>query len=651
MATGRAARTAETRLGLDRLHVLSALVLCVAAGIVARLAYLQIFNAGTFATLAESQRTRTADLLPRRGTIALSEEGDARLFPIATTRRTATAFAVPRDIKDLDRTVERLVDIILQFEQREEERRERLLVGTGQFTPKEAEDRRNERARVTEAEQKEHKEGRRLELLNDFRKRLGNPLDPYEPLVASFQKLDDIAIAQLRSADLPGIVLQDVPERYYPERTLAAHVLGIVRGDGIETKGEYGLESALDRVLQGAAGYLESERDVIGRWISVGGVELVPARDGADVVLTLDRVVQTVAESVAKEGREKFKAERASIIVMDPTTGGITAMANYPTFDPNFFGDIRDVGILRNSAVSDLFEPGSIFKPIIMSIALDQGLVTPQTTMEDRGPLHIGGFVIDTYDGKHFGTTTMTEILEHSNNVGMVWVAQKIGAEKLYAALRRFGIGDKTGIPLADEGSRSLPSPDTWSKATLATVGFGQSVVVTPLQILTANGALINGGKLLEPHIVKEVRYADGRVDTVERDVIREVVSPETSTRISAMMTSVVENGVGQLAKVKGYYVGGKTGTAQVVDPATGRYASDRKVISFIGFAPAENPKFIALIKLDNPQGLSFASGTAAPMFHDLAERLLDYYRVPPSRDTVEDPLKKIKEPPGARAG
>jgi cell division protein FtsI/penicillin-binding protein 2 len=372
-------------------------------------------------------------------------------------------------------------------------------------------------------------------------------------------------------------------------------------------------------------------------------VDLRPAQDGAEVVLTIDRVVQTVAESVIREGREKYRAERASVIVMDPATGDIKALANYPTFDPNYPGDIRDVGVLQNSVVSDLFEPGSVFKPLVMASAMDLGLVSPHTTMEDRGPLTIGGFTIDTYDGKHGGTITMTQILEQSNNVGMVWVAQQVGAERLYAALRRFGIGDRTGVPLANEAGRALLTPEEWTKTRLATIGFGQSVVVTPLQILTASAALVNGGKLFEPRIIKEIRHGDGRVETFEPKVIRHAINPETATRVSAMLTSVVEKGVAQLAKVPGYYVGGKTGTAQVVDPGTGRYSSDRKIISFFGFAPAEQPKFLVLIKLDNPAGLSFASGTAAPMFRDLATRLLDYYRVPPTKASVADPLKALK--------
>lgn len=634
----------------DRFRVLVVLVLLVFAGILARLGYLQVVQARTYHALAESQRTKTSDLLPRRGTVYLSEEGSGKPFPVATTRNVLTAFAVPRDIKDLDTTVDRLVDILLGFEKREEERRLSLWAATGALTPAELAERRAERAEVPPEDRERREEERRLGLSNDLRRRLGNPLDPYEPLVASYERLDPEAIAELESADLPGIEFREVPERYAPEGTLAAHVLGIVRAEGFRANGEYGIEGFMDDLLTGDAGFLAEERDVVGRWISVGGVNLRSAKDGADLVLTLDRIVQMTAERVAQEGRERYRAEQATVIVMDPSTGAITALANTPTFDPSHFGDVLDVGTLRNAAISDLFEPGSAFKPLVMAVAMDRGVVDPWTTMVDSGPLRIGGFTIDTYDGKHHGRVTMTEVLEHSNNVGMVWVAQQVGAEALYGGLRRLGIGEKTGVPLEGEAVQSLPPPDTWDRTRLATVGFGQGVTVTPLQVLTASAALVNGGTLYAPRIIREIRHPDGRVETVEPRRIRQAVAPETATRVSAMLTSVVEKGVGQLAKVAGYYVGGKTGTAQVVDPETGRYARDRKIISFIGFAPAEDPRFIALIVLKNPAGLSLASGTAAPMFRDLARQLLEYYRIPPSRGEIPDPIKALRRGPRGSA-
>lgn len=597
-----------------------------------RLGYLQIFQSDKYMALAENQRTRTSDLLPRRGSILFSEKDNLPAYSVATTRQAESAYVEPRAIKNLDYTVGVLAEIIGNYNKRETSRRQKLMDDAGQYTAEEIEARKKEEEKVSPDEKKKQEEQAKVDLINTLRNKLSNPKDPYEPLIASYQKFDDQLLRDLKATNLPEIHFEKYYDRYYPEETLASQVIGYVHQDGVNVRGEYGIEGAMNNVLQGRSGFMEAERDVIGRLISVSSMDLKPAEDGADIVLTIDRVIQTYAEEVAKQGRDKFGAEKASIIVADPYTGEIKAIANYPTFDPNHFGDIRDVSVMRNNAILDVFEPGSIFKPLVMAIAIDLGLVTPNTTMNDAGPLHVGKYTINTFNGKHLGTITMTQILEQSNNVGMVWVAQKIGAEKLFEGLRHFGIGDKTGLPLTGEAARALPLPDTWSEVKLDTISFGQGVVVTPMQMLVSDMTVINGGQLLEPHIIKEIRYPGGESEKTETKLIRQVVSKETAEKVKSMLTSVVENGVAGLAKVKGYYVGGKTGTAQVADPETGKYSADKKIISFFGFAPSEKPKFAVLIILDNPKGLSFASGTAAPMFHDLASKLLNYYMVPPTR-------------------
>lgn len=626
---------------VDRFAWLHLLAFGLFALLAARLGYLQILRTDYFTALAEAQRVRTSSLLPARGSLFLSERGSERPILVGTTRLTPSAYAVPRDIKNAERAAEVIADSIFRYETRAFERRERILVDTGQITKEEGEELRKAREQRSPKEKLEADDRRRQELKNDLVRRLGDPTDPYEPILPGGEQLDAEALAELQSANIPGVAFREVPERAYPEGTLAAHVLGFVRDVGGGGRGEYGLEGHLDRVLRGEAGLAEAERDVAGRLISVGNSSLIPPEHGADIILTIDRVLQTTAEEAAKAGREQFKADRAQVAIMDPNTGSLLAMAAYPTFDPNDPGAIRDVGIFQNPLVSDLFEPGSVFKPLVVAAALDHGLVEPDTTMEDRGPVRIGPYTINTYDGKHHGTVTITQILEHSNNVGMVWVAQRVGAERLYQFLRRLGIGDRSGVPLEGEVAASLPLPDTWGDTRLATVGFGQGIVTTPLQVLTGTAALVNGGRLLQPYLVKAVRTPDGRVEETKPKVVRQATLPETSTKLRAMLASVVERGVAVRAAVPGYYVGGKTGTAQVTDPKTGRYSAEDKIISFIGFAPVDNPAFIAMIKLDNPAGLSFASGTAAPMFGTLAKRVLEYLRLPPSRPEVEDPLRQ----------
>ena len=238
----------------------------------------------------------------------------------------------------------------------------------------------------------------------------------------------------------------------------------------------------------------------------------------------------------------------------------------------------------------------------------------------------------------------MTNILEKSNNVGMVWVAQKMGSQRMYDYLRRFGIGERTGIELEGETQTNLGEPQYWSDAQQATTGFGQGIVVTPIQALNAIDAIANNGMLMQPHIVDNIRSSSGDIQTIAPTTVRQVITPDTASKVSAMMVSVIENGVGISAKIPGYYMAGKTGTAQVADPTTGKYSTTDKIITFAGFGPVPDPQFSILIKLDNPYGLSFASGTSAPMFKDLAQKLLTYYQVPPSYD-ASAPQPKFQVP------
>ncbi|MEX2055084.1 MAG: penicillin-binding protein 2, partial [Candidatus Andersenbacteria bacterium] len=363
---------------------------------------------------------------------------------------------------------------------------------------------------------------------------------------------------------------------------------------------------------------------------------------------TIDRVVQSIIEEELKSGVEKYGAERGSVIIMHPQTGAILGMATYPTFDPNYYYAISDAKVQLNPTVSEIFEPGSILKPVIMAAALEEGTATPDTTFVDNGPVQVAEYRIDTFDGKHHGTQTMTQVLEQSNNIGMVWVAQQLGAEVMYDYFRRFGLGEKTGVELEGETQNQLPDPTDWNVTTVATTSFGQGIALTPLQALNAINVLANEGKLMQPRIVDEVRYSDGKVEESAPQAVRQVVSGETADKLAAMMVSVIENGVATLARVPGYYLAGKTGTAQVPDER-GKYSADRKIISFVGFGPVEDPKFSVLIKLDNPAGLSLASGTAAPMFKNISEKILKYYQIPPSYEATQRPKFKVTDTTNGR--
>ncbi len=611
-----------------RVWLLTVGVLVVITGLASRLAYLQMVRSRYFNVVAVSQRQQAAELAPARGTIYLQERGTEELFPVAVNDRAWIGYAVPREMSDPLQVATELAPAIFEFRQRQRQRNIKIMFETGQATAEEE----------TAVEQ-QAKENEIAALREELFRKFDKHSDPYEPFLKFYEVMDEKLKTFLDERKLTGIVLEETTNRVYPENSLAAQVLGYVGWQDDIKIGRYGVEGFFDRLLAGDWGFFSMEKDASGQFIGVGSRDFEPAQDGADVILTIDRVVQSVIEDELKDGVKRYGAERGSVIVMDPKTGTVLGMSTYPTYDPNYYYAINEPRVQLNPVVSEIFEPGSVLKPAIMASAIDAGLVTPESTFVDSGPVRVADRTINTYDGKHYGVQTMTQILEKSNNVGMVWVGQKLGAEAMYDYLRRFGLGEKTGIELEGETQSTLAPPDKWNVTTTATTAFGQGVAVTPLQALNAINALANDGVLMQPRIVAGIRPKDGMEEKTQAVQVRQVVSPATASELSAMMVSVIENGVAALAKVPGYYMAGKTGTAQVPDE-TGHYDPDRKIISFVGFGPVDRPVFSVMIKLDNPAGLSFASGTAAPMFRHIAEKLLNYYQISPDYDAEKKPPK-----------
>lgn len=612
-------------------------VLMVALGLlffvlVIRLATLQLIRHDYYLEVADNQRKRASELLPHRGTIYVSEGADHELYPVASNVQAWIAYAVPRNMDKPEEIAGELAPALYAYRQRQQDRTQNILNQTGQLLkipkPPSATPTPEITPTPTALPDDQAVDILKQELIKKFDQRT----DPYEPILKPYEVLDDDLRKFLDDKKYKGIVLEQDERRVYPEGSLLAHVLGYVGFDGETRKGKYGLEGFFDNALEGDLGWLSGEKDTNGSFIGVGVNEFRAAQDGADIKLTVDRVVQSYIEKELVSGVQKYGAERGSVIVMDPKTGAILGMATYPTFDPNTYYAVSNGGVQTNPVVSDIFEPGSILKPLIMSAGINESIVKPSTTMVDSGPVKVAKYTINTFDGKHYGVQTMTQVLEQSNNVGMVWLGQQIGAQTMYDYLRRFGLGERTGVELEGETQTNLLEPGRWNVATIATTSFGQGIAVTPLQALNAINAIANGGALTQPHIVDEIESSDGQTKTTKPVIVRQVIQPKTASEVSQMMVSVVENGVGRSARVPGYYMAGKTGTAQVPDDR-GKYSPDRKIISFVGFGPIEDPKFSILIKLDNPAGLSFASGTAAPMFHTIAQELLNYYQIPPSYD------------------
>lgn len=464
---------------------------------------------------------------------------------------------------------------------------------------------------------------------------VGKPQDEIErllrgdaPWVSLATRITPEQSAKVRALDLYAVGLESSPARTYPNGRLAAHVLGFTNYEGA---GTYGVEGEYDHLLQGDPGTVTYERDPSGNWLAVARQQVTPARSGADVQLTLDSTIQYYAEQELHRVVREQDAKGGTIIVMRPTTGEILAMASAPDFAPGDFTAVRNPAAFTNPAISRIFEPGSTFKILTMAAGLAEGVITPDTRINDEGVWYVHGSKIMNWDLRPHPNESMTEVLMNSANVGAAWVSSRVGEDAYYKRLRSFGIGRPTGIDLQGEEDGILldPSDPSWSPVNLYTSGYGQGgVAVTPLQLITAQSAVANGGLLMRPYVVSKVTR-DGKVVRENKPtVIRRVLEPEVAETLKGMMQTVVEQGEYQVARMDGYAIGGKTGTASILK--NGEYDPELTVASFIGYSPVEDPKFIVLVKVDEPKKSPWGSEVAAPAFKNLARRLYAYMNIPP---------------------
>jgi cell division protein FtsI/penicillin-binding protein 2 len=539
----------------------------------------QVIKHRYFLALASNQQTMHEELVPERGRIYIEDRFNKNLYPLAINKRLNLVYAIPKQIKDTDKVANALEEIL--------------------EIPKE-----------------------------DILERISKKDDLYEPIK---RRVADDKVEEIKNRELEGIRFQPEDWRFYPDGNFASHILGFVGYVGDEKRGRYGIEGYYNDLLSGKGGFLSTEKDPTGRFISIGDAIISRARDGDDLVLTLDRYIQFKAEQKLKEGVEKFGAEKGTVIVMNPNNGEIIALANYPNFDPNNYSEVEDMNVYSNSAVYDLYEPGSSFKPIIMTAALDLSLVSPDTTIVDNGAVEVDEFTIRNFDGQANGEVTMTEILEKSINVGMVKIGQKMGAKNMHNYIDKFGFNNLSGIDLDSEIPVNISDYRSWSDADQATITFGQGMVTTPMRLITATAAIANGGRLIQPRVVKKIIRANGDEEIIGIKEAGTVISSSVSATASAMMVSVIENGHASTAKVKGYKIAGKTGTAQVPNRDKPGYDPNKKIATFIGYGPVEDPQFIMLVKLDNPGGNVWGSTTAAPVFKEIASEILRYYQISPT--------------------
>jgi cell division protein FtsI/penicillin-binding protein 2 len=428
---------------------------------------------------------------------------------------------------------------------------------------------------------------------------------------------------------LPGVYLDKEPIRQYPEGSLAAQVLGFV---GHDRTGLGGLELSYDQELAGTPGVIDTEKDTGGQEIAIGRRLLTPPRQGSDLALTIDRYAQRVAERLLNQAVLDNKASGGLILVMEPGTGNILAAANNPTYNltADEIYNPAQADRYKSKIVTDQYEPGSTLKTLAMSAAIDQGLVTPGTTMNDTGVAVVAGSVIHNWNGAANGTSTMTDILIHSSNVGMTWVSGVLGADNMYDYYGRYGLGQPTGLRLPGEvaGTVRTNHDPSWTRVDQATNAYGQGIAVTPVQLLQAVSVFAQDGQLVRPRLVRAVRGPDGWQD-VAPEVERQVISPTTAHTMLQMLVAVDEQPDLKPYRVPGYKVAVKTGTADT--PTNVGYNTALTVGSLVSLFPADKPRFAVLIRLDGPEKL-YGGVVAAPVLHDLALELLTYYRVPPSQ-------------------
>lgn len=460
---------------------------------------------------------------------------------------------------------------------------------------------------------------------NALREKLAQPGESYKSIA---KKVEEEKVNRFKEEKLPGIYYVGQEYRYYPDENLAASVLGFsAPNDDGNLEGHYGLEGYWDKKLAGKGGFLSGERTALGSWIALASRNFMPAESGADILLTIDRALQFKLCERLRQGLEEYQAKSASLVLMNPKTGAILAMCSLPDFDPNNYSKMDNMAVFNNNVIFTPYEPGSVFKPVTMAAALDLNLVNPQTTFDDPCVRSIDDYQIYNAMKKCYGQATMTQVLENSINTGIIWVEEKLGRERFKDYVEKFGFGQRTGITLSTEVAGNISSFEKKSAIYAANGSFGQGFTVTLLQLATAYSALANDGQIPTPYIVEEVRYPNGRVERLGKEAVERVISARTAKLLTGMLISVVENHTGA-AKIDGYYVAGKTGTAQV--PGLGGY-TEATNHTFIGFAPANNPRFVLAVKYEEPSR-RWAEATAAPVFHDGLKFALEYYGIPPER-------------------
>lgn len=541
---------------------------------IARLFIIQFLRSGYLSELARKQHSLFVELEPRRGTIY-----DSCLRPQAVNTAVESLYASPKEIpqNDKEEIIEKLSSI--------------------------------------------------LHIERDY---LRDRLSRKKSFVWLARKITPQQAEEIRACNIKGLGFIKESKRCYPNGYLASHIVGFA---GLDNIGLEGIELACDKYLKGESGWAMILRDARQKKLDMPQQMVLP-KDGYDVVLTIDEVIQYIAEQQLDKAFNTYHAKGASIIVMDPHTGQILALANRPTFDLNDYANsLKDSR--RNRAICDLFEPGSVFKIVTASAAIEEKKVSE----EDKFFCENGSYKVATHtlhDHRPHGWLTFREVIGQSSNIGTSKVAQVLGKDILYKYIKLFGFGEKTGIDLPGEITGVAHQPRFWSKISIATIPMGQEIGVTAIQLASAISVIANGGQLMKPYIIKEIRDKYGeQIKTFSPVMIRKVLSLDTARRMNKILQGVIEEGTGKLAKIDGVLAAGKTGTAQKLEP-NGTYSHNKFTASFIGFAPADDPLIVIAVILDEPRPYYFGGVVAAPVFKNVASDVLKYLKArQPMRETL----------------
>ncbi len=577
-------------LRLSRVRFLAVALSLWASVVVARLAELQLAEGGRYRARAQRQQERRIEVSPLRGSI-FDREGR----PLAVSVEVSSVYAIPDEVRNPAET-----------------------------------------ARVLAR----HLDVAESTLLDRLTQRKG--------FVWLARKVDRSAAASVRAAKLAGVHLVAETKRFYPKGSLAAALLGYV---GTDDKGLGGLEHFYDAAIRGKPGEIIALTDA--RRSTYGEAEVAgrPPQEGASLVVSLDSGIQFAAERELAAAVSEAQARSGAVILLDPSDGAILAMATAPGFDPNEYGRYPAES-RRNHAIADAHEPGSTFKIVTGSLALENSLVTLDETIDTGdGTIRVGNTVISEHDGKRFGTLTLAGVFEHSSNVGIIRVGLRLGPERLWKGATALGVGRATGVDLPGENPGIFRRPERWSALSNATISMGQEVSVTPLQLARVAAVIANGGLLVRPRLVRQIFHPDGRVETVAPPGAERVLSETTARTVRDLLVGAVERGTGKKAVIPGFVVAGKTGTAQKA--GVGGYQPGRYVSSFVGFAPSERPRVVGIVLIEEPKGRYYGGDVAAPVFARVVSQALGILRVAPEEQRLPGTLlaqassERIRYPEG----